>query len=327
MKFKHISIEDREKIQVMLWEKRSVRYIARTLGRSHSSIVRELKRNKTPIQRKYTPRQAHIRALEKRRCRGRKDRLKTKEIREYVVKHLKLRWSPEQISGRMKKDGVGTMSHEAIYQYIYSEIHRDGWGLLRPGSKDLRIYLRRRRKRRMKKGLRKVRVFKLKGRSIDDRPDIVGKRTRIGDWESDSVESKNHKPGVNTLLERKTGLYLITKLKDKASLATTLAISNRLRYLPKHTVTFDNGPENSEWKILEERITVDCFFAHPYSSFERGSNENANGLLREYFPKGTDFTKISDEDISKVEYDLNTRPRKRLGYLTPLEAMSGAIEG
>lgn len=144
------------------------------------------------------------------------------------------------------------------------------------------------------------------------------------------MESGNHKPGVNTLLERKSGLFLVTKVADKTSKATVGAIQKRMSILPKYmkkTITLDNGPENHDWKTLEAITKLKTFFAHPYHSWERGANENANGLLREYFPKKTDFTQIPDEEISKVEYDLNTRPRKRLNWSTPLEVFSGALTG
>lgn len=330
MQYRHLNIEEREKIQELFWQKKSVRYIANVLNRSVSSISRELRRNFGKEHRVYTPRLANERAFLKRACRGRKDRLKTKEIREYVIKHLKEKWSPEQISGRMKKEGIGNISHEAIYQYIYAQIHRDGWGELRPSQEDLRIYLRRKRKRRLKKGVRNCqRVFKLQGNSIDARPDIVNKRKRIGDWESDSVQSCDHKPGINTLVERKTGLVFISKLKTRASYSTASVVTNRFNVLPtnlKQTITFDNGVENQNWREIETNTGVRCFFAHPYHSWERGTNENTNGLIREYFPKKTDFTQIPDEEISKVEYDLNTRPRKRLNWSTPLEAMSVALQ-
>ena len=327
MRYKHLNILEREKIQELLWQKVSIRNIGKVLGRSHSSILRELKGREF----QYTPRLAEERAKLRRKSRGRKDRLKNEKIREYVISHLKAHWSPEQISGRMKKEEIGNVSHEAIYQFIYAEIHRDGYGYLKPGHEDLRIYLRRKRKRRLKKGMRKCqRIFKPYGVSIDERPLVVETRERIGDWESDSVESCLHKPGVNTLLERKSGLYLITKLKNKTSEATMSAIQKRMVMFPfktKRTMTFDNGPENRDWKLFEKKTNMKSYFAHPYHSWERGSNENANGLLREYFPKKTDFSKIPDEEISKVEYDLNTRPRKRLNWSTPLEVISGALTG
>lgn len=331
MQYTHFRIEERERIQELRWQKVSIRRIAKVLGRSHSSVVRELnKRNRGKIYR-YKPRLAHERALKKRKCRGRKQRLKNKTVRAYVVSHLRKHWSPEQISGRMKKEGIGNISHEAIYQFIYAQIHRNGWGEIRPSHEDLRIYLRRKRKRRLKKGVRNCqRIFKPHGISIDERPVEVNLRTRVGDWESDSVESRDHRPGINTLVERKTGLVFITKLKTRASYSTAFVVINRLNTLPvnlKQTVTFDNGVENQKWKEIETDTGAKCFFAHPYHSWERGTNENTNGLIREYFPKKTDFTQIPDEEIQKVEYDLNTRPRKRLNWSTPLEAISGALTG
>lgn len=330
MQYSHFSVEEREIIQTMWWKRQSVRAIARTLGRSPSSVSREMKRN-FPLEHKvYTPRLAHERALEKRTSRGRKDRLKNDTIRTYVTTHLKLGWSPEQIAAMVKEKHLGTISHEAIYQYIYAQVHRNGWGLLKPNKEDLRQYLRRKRKRRQKHGMRRAqRIWKPRGTSIDERPKVVHERTRVGDWESDTVESCDHKPGVNTLVERKTGLYLITKVRDKTAQATVAAVESRLSTLPdhvRHTLTLDNGVENSDWQSLEERAKIKTYFAHPYSSWERGSNENTNGLLREYFPKGTDFATISDEEIQRVELALNSRPRKRLGWLSPLQAWSVALQ-
>ncbi len=331
MKYKHFSIEEREIIQTMWWERKSLRTIAKALGRSPTSVSRELKRNFPPERQVYTPRLAHLRALEYRSHRGRKDRLKSNAIRSYVVSHLKEGWSPEQVSGRMKKEKIGSVSHEAIYQFIYAQVHRNGWGELRKNCEDLRICLRRKKKRRTRKGMRKCqRIFRPKGVSIDTRPAVVAEKTRVGDWEGDSVESKDHKPGVNTLLERKTGIFLITKLKNKTSLATANAVQSRMSLLPKkvkNTLTLDNGTENSAWEEIEKATGLSCFFAHPYHSWERGANENANGLLREYFPKKTDFDTISDEELAEVEYRLNIRPRKRLGYMTPLEAWGVALRG
>jgi len=332
MKYTHFTIEEREKIQYGLWEKKSIRQIAKDLNRSAPSVSREIKRNIDSIgRRRYIPRAAHEKALNKRKSRGRKDRLKNQEVRDYVIEHLKKRWSPEQIAGTIESEINKKISHEAIYQFIYHQIHRNGWGLLKPGCEDLRIYLRRRKKRRTRKGFRRCqRVFRPKGISISERPVIVEKRERLGDWESDSVESTDHKPGINTLVERKTGLVFITKLRDKTSEATISAIESRIKYLPKRakqTATFDNGPENRKWQELEKRTGFKVFFANAYHSWERGTNENTNGLIRDYFPKKTDFTKVSDREIQEVEDALNNRPRKRLGWKTPLETFSVALGG
>lgn len=330
MQYRHFSIEEREKIQELIWQKASMRGIAKSLSRSVSSVSREIKRHNSEQPKRYNPRRAQIRAFERRKSRGRKDRLKNEAIRRYVITHLKERWSPEQISGRMKIDGVGSISHEAIYQYIYAQVHRNGWGYLRPSCEDLRGYLRRCRKRRMKKGLRRSqRVLKPHGPSIEDRPKIVELKKRVGDWEGDMVMSKGNKQGVNTLLERKTGMYFITKVRNKTSAVTNAAISGRMKIVPqnfKHTITMDNGFENSAWMELELMTGLKTFFAHPYCSGERGANENTNGLLRDYFPKKTDFSMISDEELVIVEQKLNSRPRKRLDWMTPLEAWSVALQ-
>ena len=190
MKYKHFSVEERETIQSMWWERRSMRDIAKALGRSHTSVSREMRKNFPREHRVYTPRLAQKRAEENTHRRGREKRLKSEKVRMYVVEHLKRRWSPEQISLRIKIDLKETLSHEAIYQYIYHQVHREGSGLLKRGCEDLRSYLRRRRKRRIPKGARRCeRVLKPYGTSIEERPDVVNLRKRIGDWEGDTVES------------------------------------------------------------------------------------------------------------------------------------------
>ena len=328
MNYKHFSIEERELIQTMWWERKSMRDIAKALGRSHTSVSREMRKN-FPLEHKiYTPRLAQERAKENTKRRGREDRLKSEKIRSYVVTHLKRRWSPEQISMRIKIDLNQTISHEAIYQYVYSRVCF-GSNLTKPNMEDLRPYLRRRRRiRRPKGGRRCQRIFKPYGTSIEERSDIINERRRIGDWEGDTVESKDHKPGINTLVERKVGYVMITRLKDKTSSATVHAVSTRMNALPsrfKHTITLDNGPENRDWENLEQKTEMKTYFAHPYCSGERGTNENTNGLIRDYFPKKTDFDTISDEELLFVERELNCRPRKRLNGRTPLEAISGAL--
>lgn len=330
MKYKHLLIEEREKIQELLWQKASIRIIAKAIGRSPSSVSREIRRNNTAELHLYSPRLARLRALEHRKYRGRIERLKNEHIRSYVIVHLKRKWSPEQISKRIKSDLGENISHEAIYQFIYSRVCF-GSNLTKSGLEDLRPYLRRRRRIRLRKGARKCqRIFRPKCPSIEGRPLIANERKRIGDWEGDTVESKDHKPGINTLVERKTGLVLITKLKDKTSKSTVAVMKERFSDIPKqfkHTVTLDNGPENSDWQSIQNEISVSCFHAHPYCSGERGTNENTNGLIRDYFPKKTDFDTIPDEEIRFVESELNNRPRKRLGWMTPLEVWSVALQG
>lgn len=320
-----LSVEEREEIQRGLWEKESIRSIAKRLGRSHTSISREVRKNQTPVKERYTPRLANERALVQRPSRGRLLRLKNEQVRTYVVYHLKEGWSPEQIAGTIHTIGE-SISHEAIYQYVYAQVHRQGYGYVKPGHEDLRPYLARRHKRRTKMGGRKgQRVLRFGEKSIEIRPLVVAQRTRIGDWEGDSIESKNHTPGLNSLVDRRSGLLLLSRLRDKTSASTRLVVAERLKGLSVHTLTLDNGSENRMWPELEEAIGASVYYTHPYCSGERGTNENTNGLVRRYFPKGTDFSLVTDEEIAAVEYALNTRPRKRHGYRTPLEVWSGAL--
>lgn len=332
MHYKQITIEEREEIQKMLWEKASIREIARKIHRNPSSITREIERNQSKERHLYRPRISQKRADEYKTHRGREMRLKNEAIRTYTIENLKKGWSPEQISGRILIDHQGmTISYEAIYQFIYAQIYRNGHGYVRPGHEDLRMYLRRKRKRRICKGARRCqRVSKPKGKSITERPAIVNERKRIGDWEGDTVESRDHKPGINTLVERKIGYLMITKLKAKNSKATVEAVTSKFLNVFAHlkrTLTVDNGPENSDWESIENKTGILCYSANPYHSWERGTNENTNGLIREYFPKKTDFTIIPDEEIQYIQDLLNNRPRKRLGYKTPSELWSVALEG
>ena len=323
MKYKHLSIWEREKIQELLWQNKSIRSIAEVLGRSPSSINREINRN-LKLQYKYTPRVANERALKKRKSRGRKLRLKSLFIRRYVIDHLKLGYSPEQIAGRLTLEyPKEKISHEAIYQYIYYRIHSN---YTKKGNIDLRIYLKRRHRRREKKGMRKgQRIFKPKGFSIEERPKEVEKRKTLGHWEGDSVVSRKSKVGLNTLVERKTGLVLISKIPNGTSEVTASTVVSRLKSFPCKTLTTDNGTENFAYEKIQNELNISCYFAHPYCSGERGTNENTNGLIRYYLPKGTDFATISDETIKTIENTLNNRPRKRLGWKTPLEVFNECV--
>ena len=323
MRYKQFSIEEREKIQEMLWQKVSVRSIARELGRSPSSISREIWRNKPPERNVYAPRMAHAKALEHRRRRGREKRLKNEELREYVISHLKLGWSPEQIAAT-SKDAVGTdISHEAIYQYVYARVSKSS-GLVYAGQEDLRPYLARRRKRRTKKGLRKsCRIIKGQLPSIDMRPKEVETRKNIGHWEDDSIVYSPTCPvRLRTTNERMTGIVLIGKTHDRTAEDANRITYERLRAIPepfRKTLTRDRGSENMGYKDIEHGLGILCFFAHEYHSWERGSNENVNGLVRRFLPKGTDFRNVTDDEIRLIEYLLNSRPRKRLGWKTPYQ--------
>lgn len=323
MNYQHFSVEEREKIQQGLWEKKSYRTIAKGLGRSPASVSREVRRNLPPQRFLYTPRLANERALENRKRRGREGRLKNEALRTYVIAHLKLGWSPEQIAATARS-AVGTsISHEAIYQFVYARVSKAS-DLVYAHQEDLRPYLARRRKRRMRKGLRKsYRIDKGPLPSIDMRPPEVDTRRTIGHWEDDSLVASPAIPvRLRTASERVSGVVFIDKAYDR-----TMAEANRITFerfgkLPacaRQTLTRDRGAENWGYEALEEKLGLRCFFAHAYSAWERGSNENVNGLIRRFLPKKTDFRLITEEEIRLVERLLNSRPRKRLGWRTPYQ--------
>jgi len=322
-----LSIEEREAIQAGLWAKRSIRDIARELNRPASTISREINRNALGLKPKYIPRLAQERAKERILNRGRRERLKSQEIRDYVLKMLQGHYSPEQIAGRINIDIPGAkISYEAIYKYIYTQYHRDGYG--RCTGEDLRIYLKRRHKTRHPKYIpfRPQRLKIIDAVPISKRPQEIELREKIGHWEGDSVVSCQSKYRLNTLVERKSGLLFMTKINNGTASETSRAVISRLSGLRKRerqTLTLDNGSENAGHKIITKNIGTKCYFARPYHSWERGTNENTNGLIRYYFPKKTDFAKISEDEIKRVETILNNRPRKRLHWLTPNEVFSG----
>lgn len=319
-KYKQLSIEEREAIQIGVWQKKSARQIAKELKRCPSSITREINKNRDSLKRViYNPRIAHEKAIINRSHRGRELRLKNNFLRQYVKDHLRLGWSPEQIAATAPEK----ISHEAIYQYIYAQVYRNGWGLLRPGCEDLRPYLARRRKRRLKQGLRSsYRIDSGILPSIDNRSPEVELREIAGHWEDDLIVSRQSSVGLKTINERATGLVLIEKVNNKTILESNRAVIKRLKTIPKQyrqTLTRDRGSENLGYVEIEKSLSTKCYFAHAYHSWERGSNENLNGLIRRFLPKKTDFKTISSEQIKQIEYLLNSRPRKRLGWKTPYE--------
>lgn len=318
--YKQLSIEERENIQLGIWQKKSIRQIAEGLNRSPSSIAREINKNKDSLNRcRYSPRIANEKAIVNRSHRGRELRLKSCYLRQYVIEHLKLGWSPEQIAASSPEK----ISHEAIYQFIYAQIYRNGYGYVKPGHEDLRPYLARRKKRRMNKGMRaSYRIEKGPLPSIDIRPKEADTRRRIGHWEDDLIVSRLSKQALKTVNERVSGLVFIEKVKNKTISESNRAVAKRLIAIPaqyRKTLTRDRGSENLGHLELEQEIGIKCYFAHAYHSWERGSNENLNGLIRRYLPKGTDFRKVSTKEIRRIEYLINSRPRKRLGWKTPYE--------
>lgn len=325
--YQQLGITERESIQQGLWQGRSLRSIARGLGRNPSTISREIQRNIKDERRRYAPRMAHLRAAERIQTRGHRSRLKNSIIREYTINTMKEKdYSPEQIAGTLPAAHPGqTISVEAIYQFVYAQYRRKGWGACI--GEDLRMYLKRRHRVRHPKlvpfaepkGPLKNRVF------IDHRPTKVDERVVLGHWEGDSMVSRQSLVGLNTLVERVTGMLFISKIQNTTAEVTTQVVTKRLRRLPhrlRKTLTIDNGHENAGHEQITKALRTDVFFAHPYHSWERGTNENTNGLIRWYLPKKTDFATIPDERIREIEHRLNTRPRKRLGWKTPLEVFT-----
>lgn len=288
---------------------------AKILGMSRTAVNLEIQRNKDE-DGVYRGASAHKRYLERRKTSKEKYRKieNDKVLRRYVVSKLKTYWSPEQIAGRARKEKGLIISHETIYQYIYLK------------RKDLIKYLRHEKcKYRRKRGsINRINQNKAKKiRRIDTRPQIVDDRTRVGDWENDTVIGKEKTQRILTFTERKTGFGIAKKLDVvRAEIVHDVEVSV-FKKIPKNkrlTLTRDNGSEFGDLDIdLENKTKMDVFRAREYHSWERGTNENWNGLLRQFFPKGMFFAKVKQYEIDKVVNLLNNRPRKRLGYSTPRE--------
>ncbi len=282
--------------------------IAKIMGRDRGTISRELHRNRG--LKGYRPRQAHNLAL-RRRCNKVQPRI-SNEIWQQVEALICEEWSPEQITGRIKMEqGVG-ISHEWIYQYIYADKHSGG---------KLYRFLRCQKLRRKRYGSYDRRGIIPNQVSIDERPAIVDSKCRFGDWEGDTVIGKGHRGALVTLAERKSRYTVIGAVRNKTAKAVRNAVTKRL--MPHkdrvHTITYDNGREFTDHQGMASDLETKIYFAHPYASWERGLNENTNGLIRQYFPKQRDLTTVSSTEIEYTMDKLNHRPRKSLGYRTPHE--------
>lgn len=267
---------------------------------------------------------AHEQALERRTHRGGRKLDGSDQLLSYVKAHLKLGWSPEQIAAKSPELTGVSISYEAIYQYIYAQIHRSGRGYVKPGKEDLRPYLARRHRRRIKQGMRKPhRICKGPLPSIDNRPEEALARSVVGHWEDDSmVYTPTCSVRLRTTNDLTSGIVFIAKTKGAGMHDANRITKERLGLLPpelRKTLTRDRGSENMGFVELENQLNINRYFAHAYHSWERGANENTNGLIRRFFPKGTDFRTLSDADITRVEYLLNSRPPKRLGWKPPYE--------
>lgn len=326
---KRLNLNERIQIEIQYSQGRNMVEIAKHLGngRNKSTISREIDGRPRKGGGRYKAYEANCRAVERESRRGKRHRLKNEAIRKYVSEKMKLGWTPEQIEMRIGKE-LGkkySISYEAIYQFVYSQVHRGGNGKLKEGCEDLRPFLARRHTRRQKKGFRKAqKAERAVLPSIDNRPKVVEERTEIGHFEGDTIVSRESKPRLKTLNERSCGVVMIGKTKDGTTEECNRVALERMIEFPEEyrkTLTQDRGTENFDYKPLETGLNISCYFAHAYCSQERGSNENLNGLIRRYFPKGTDFSKITDIEIMRVEGLLNNRPRKRFGGLTPCEVL------
>jgi IS30 family transposase len=318
--YEHLTIVAREEISILRSQGYSLEDIGAVIGCNKSTVSRELARNSSVTYGCYRAHRAGQRATARRSAASRHERLKNDKIRSYVREKLSEDWTPELIAGRLRIDHPGlTISPEAIYQYIYANDTPDR-------EKLIAGLPRQHRKRKPKgNGRKSKKVIIPSPVSIDHRPLIVEGRVEIGHWESDSMVSRESKAALNTLVERTCRLTYITKLARKTAEITSVAIIRRLKHHPpaaRKTMTFDNGTENAGHQGITSAIKIQCYFAHPYHSWERGSNEQVNGLIRRYLPKGTDFSMITDHRIKEIENKLNSRPRKCLGFKTPFEVAS-----
>lgn len=302
MTYHHLSHEERYQISALLKAGLTQSQISVNLGRHKSTISREICRNSG--LRGYRPRQACLLA-EDRALNSRNARQITQSDWLCVKKHLEDQWSPEQIAAEVP------ISHETIYRHVYADKALGG---------DLHKNLRCQRQRRKRYASGRDRRGQILGRRpISQRPRHIEKRIQIGHWEGDTIIGKRHKQAIVSLVERKSGYAVLAKVENKTAEQVSAAIIERLKPIAKlvRTITYDNGKEFADHAVIDEALGSTGYFADPYSSWQRGSGENLNGLARQYIPKDRPLETVSDEELAEIERRLNNRPRKRLGYKTP----------
>ena len=315
MPYTHFTYFDRCEIQSGLRGGLSCRAIAEQLRRSPSSVTRELRRNR-PENVTYRALEAQYKYLARQQTTGAPRKLDYMPLREYVEGKIKEDWEPMCIATMLTldfpEDESMRVSHETIYQYVYLDKRKGG---------DLHTHLRRHHKQRWRRGDRKNRRGGIKGKiSIEQRPSIVDTQQRTGDWEGDTVIGLGHKRPLATFAERRTLYTTAAFMDDKSARSLNQAATEAFAHLPQdlmHTLTVDNGTEFAGHKDLAQRLDMDIYFAHPNTPNERAINENTNGLIRQYLPKKTDFTKVTDQDLKHLLQKLNNRPRPKIGYRTP----------
>lgn len=298
----------RYQIEALLKTGHNQSMIANALTVHKSTINRELKRNRG--LRGYRPKQAQEKAILRRHEKPKTRIPLTTWI--WVDDRIKQDWSPEQISGRLFMEQGISVSHESIYLHIYQDKYQGG---------DLHKHLRCQKKRRKRYGKQDRRGRILSRVSIDERPPIVDTKSRIGDWEDNTIIGKGHQGVVATLVERKTKYTVLAKSKTKHAKPVRQSIEQGLSPFRSqvHTITYDNGLEFAEHQKMAQMLSADIYFAHPYSSWERGLNENTNGLIRQYLPKSRPLNNVTEKELNFIMDQLNHRPRKTLGFNTPYE--------
>ncbi len=291
--------------------------IAKRLAVSASTISRELRRNS--LNGEYLFIHANMAAVLRRHEANAKPRCMLDSVVNRIENHLREEWSPEQISGRLKLEGI-FVSHETIYQHVWRDKKSGG---------DLFQHLRRKGKKYNKRANDRTSRGQIPNRvDINARPAIVESKSRIGDWEGDTIIGSNHEGIILSYVERKSKFTVLSKLHRKTAENVALKTIERFAKLGSiHTITYDNGKEFSNHEKISEALGASCYFATPYHSWERGLNEHTNGLVRQYFPKKTSFKNLTEKEIEKVENLLNNRPRKILGYLKPKEVYMHAMFG
>lgn len=322
-KYKRLSLKERVIIQTLLEEKKSRSFIAKKLCRSRSTITRELNKWMGDWGSKYDASLAQWNAEDDYLNKRNRDKINTyRRLKIYVYRGLLNHWSPEQISGRIKQefphDTVMNISYEAIYCHIYA--HRQA--RLNKRLIKLLPYQKTRRKRANSKTKR---GSKIKDQvSIEKRPSHIENRLEIGHWEGDLVIGKGQRSAIGTLVERKSRYTCIVKIRNRKSGTVRKQFVKAFKPFGRNitkTMTYDNGVEMAQHKTFTKQTGIQVYFAHPYASWERGTNENTNGLIRRYFPKGTDFNTVTEQQLKHVQTKLNNRPRKILKYKTPMEIL------
>ena len=306
MGYTQLTQEQRYQIYALLKIGQKQAQIAKAVDVNKSTISRELRRNRG--QRSYRPKQAHQMALSRKK----KNKLRiVPETWAQIEEKLRLDWSPEQISGWLKKNTEVQVSHEWIYQYVYADKRAGG---------DLHQHLRCQKKRRKRYGSYDRRGKIPNKKSIEERPEVVERRTRLGDWEMDTIIGKGHRGAVVTLTDRKSRFTLLGQVDQKKADLVAATVISLLQAVPhRETVTSDNGKEFADHQRMSQSLECDIYFAHPYASWERGTNEITNGLIRQYLPKGRDLTTVKAQETLMIMDRLNHRPRKCLEFKTPYE--------